>query len=121
MVSSPNSKYEIKKHRNSELSVSRKLPNAPTGDKERAENHYYLSPTSSFPEENKMDDKGNTNFGYLELQTDENGQSYAKLKTDEDYIRPDQIASSPPAKTKHSKDEYHMYFVLEKDNEGCEK
>ncbi|CAG2233399.1 unnamed protein product [Mytilus edulis] len=52
------------------------------------------------------------------LQTDENGQSYAKLKTEEgEYITPGEIASTPKQKEKNPKEEYHMYFVLEKEDE----
>lgn len=99
-------------------SKSSSPPEVPSAPKPRSENHYYLSPTSSLPggSDKKPTELGLTNFGYLELQTDENGQSYAKLKTDGEYLSIDEIATVQQ-KDKPSKEEYHTYFVLEKDED----
>ena len=120
MVPSINSPNKKKNHCIDESRISRKLPSAPSEEGFKTGNHYYLSPTSSLPEDNRINDndKGVSNFGYLDLQTDENGQSYAKLKTEEgEYITPGEIASTPKQKEKNPKEEYHMYFVLEKEDE----
>ncbi|XP_063446806.1 uncharacterized protein LOC134726333 [Mytilus trossulus] len=120
MVPSINSPNKKKNHGIDESPISRKLPSAPSEEGFKTGNHYYLSPTSSLPEDNRINDndKGVSNFGYLDLQTDENGQSYAKLKTEEgEYISPEEIASTPKQKEKNPKEEYHMYFVLEKEDE----
>ncbi|XP_052081067.1 uncharacterized protein LOC127719050 [Mytilus californianus] len=119
MVPSINSPKKKKEHGVDESRISRKLPSAPSEEKFKTGNHYYLSPTSSLPEDNRINDndKAVTNFGYLDLQTDENGQSYAKLKTEGEYITPEEIASTPKQREKNPKEEYHMYFVLEKEDE----
>lgn len=115
-----------KKQRKSATSVnncgSRKLPSAPNEDDKRIVNHYYLSPTSSLPDDKQKteNDKPVTQSGYLDLQTDENGQSYAKLRQEGEYITPNEIASLPPPKSDNSTEEYHMYFVLEKETDDVE-
>ncbi|CAG2238088.1 unnamed protein product [Mytilus edulis] len=106
MVPSINSPNKKKNHGIDESRISRKLPSAPSEEGFKTGNHYYLSPTSSLPEDNRINDndKGVSNFGYLDLQTDENGQSYAKLKTEEgEYITPEEIASTPKQKEKNPK------------------
>jgi hypothetical protein len=66
-------------------------------------------------------DKIVTQSGYLDLQTDENGQSYAKLRQEGEYITPNEIASlPPPPKSNNSTEEYHMYFVLEKETDDTD-
>lgn len=102
---------------------SRKLPSAPNENDKRIANHYYLSPTSSLPDDKQKieNDKIVTQSGYLDLQTDENGQSYAKLRQEGEYITPNEIASlPPPPKSDNSTEEYHMYFVLEKETDDLD-
>ena len=93
------------------------------------DNHGYLSPRSSLPEDELKPDiigKDTHLFthGYIELKSEsgESAQSYAKLEAEpeEDYIQADQIESPPLKTSKKPEEQSHMYFVLEKENKENE-